>query len=145
MDFVISDTFSDSLIKLNNEEQKLTRITAFDLQMNPAGNGNSFHKLDRAKDPNFWSVRVSSDLRLIVHRTANSLMLCYVDHHDKAYEWAAKRKIEQHPQNGKPRLIVLEEVIREIIVHQVKTVAKPFFEHVSDEDLIRYGVPAEFF
>ena len=144
MDFVISDTFSDSLIKLNNEEQKLTRITAFDLQMNPAGNGNSFHKLDRAKDPNFWSVRVSSDLRLIVHRTANSLMLCYVDHHDKAYEWAAKRKIEQHPQNGKPRLIVLEEVIREIIVHQVKTVAKPLFEHVSDEDLIRYGVPAEY-
>ena len=144
MDFVISDTFSDSLARLNNEEQKLTRITAFDLQMNPAGNGNSFHKLDRAKDPNFWSVRVSSDLRLIVHRTANSLMLCYVDHHDKAYEWAAKRKIEHHPQNGKPRLIVLEEVIREIIVHQVKTVAKPMFEHILDEDLIKYGVPDEY-
>lgn len=45
----------------------------------------SFHKLDRAKDPNFWSVRVSRDIRLIVHKTAGSLLLCYVDHHDQAY------------------------------------------------------------
>ena len=32
------------------------------------GNGLSFHRIDRAKDPNFWSVRVNADLRLIVHR-----------------------------------------------------------------------------
>ena len=30
----------------------------------------SFHKLAKAKDKNFWSVRVSSDIRLIVHKTA---------------------------------------------------------------------------
>jgi hypothetical protein len=35
-----------------------------------------FHKLDRTRDPNFWSVRVSRDIRLIVHRTAPSLLLC---------------------------------------------------------------------
>jgi mRNA-degrading endonuclease RelE of RelBE toxin-antitoxin system len=46
----------------------------------------SFHKLDRAKDKNFWSVRVSSDIRLIVHKSAASILLCFVDHHDKAYD-----------------------------------------------------------
>jgi hypothetical protein len=46
------------------------------------------HKLDRAKDKKFCSVRVNQDLRLIVHRTAGSLLLCYVDHHDDAYAWA---------------------------------------------------------
>ena len=28
-----------------------------------------FHKLAKAKDRRFWSVRVSSNLQLIVHRT----------------------------------------------------------------------------
>lgn len=44
----------------------------------------NFHKLDKAKDKNFWSVRVNADIRIIVHKTAGSLLLCYVNHHDKA-------------------------------------------------------------
>jgi mRNA-degrading endonuclease RelE of RelBE toxin-antitoxin system len=86
--FRISDTFTDSLAKLQSDEQKAVKTTAFDLQMDPASPGMQFHKLDRAKDKNFWSVRVSSDIRLIVHKTDASLLLCYVDHHDKAYQWA---------------------------------------------------------
>ena len=51
------------------------------MQMNPASPGLSFHKLDKCKDKNFWSIRASDDIRVIVHKTNNSLMLCYVDHH----------------------------------------------------------------
>ena len=87
MEFRISDTFTDSLARLTADEQKAAKTTAFDLQMNPANPGMQFHRLDRARDSNFWSVRVSQDIRLIVHRTATSLMLCYVDHHDRAYDW----------------------------------------------------------
>ena len=59
MDFLIADTFTDSLAKLNGEEQKAIKTTAFDLQLNPENPGLSFHKLDRAKDKYFWSVRVT--------------------------------------------------------------------------------------
>ena len=83
MEFRIADTFTDSLARLTGDEQKAVKTTAFDLQLNPANPGMSFHKLDKAKDKNFWSVRVSSDIRLIVHKTHGSLLLCYVDHHDK--------------------------------------------------------------
>lgn len=86
MEFRIADTFTDSLARLTGDEQKLAKTTAFDLQMNPASPGLSFHKLDKAKDKRFWSVRVSSDLRLIVHKTDASFLLCFVDHHDNAYE-----------------------------------------------------------
>ena len=144
MNFCIADTFSASLARLTNDEQKIIKTTAFDLQVNPAGNGNSFHKLDRAKDQNFWSVRASSDLRIIVHRTSESLMLCYADHHDKAYEWASKRKIEIHPQTGVPQLIELKETIREIVVQQQTTVSPPIFAAISDDDLAKYGVPVDF-
>jgi mRNA-degrading endonuclease RelE of RelBE toxin-antitoxin system len=78
MEFRIADTFVDSLAKLTNQEQKAVKTTVFDLQINPASPGLRFHKLDRAKDPNFASVRVSRDIRLIVHRSQGNLFICYV-------------------------------------------------------------------
>ena len=76
----------------------------------------SFHKLDKAKDKNFWSVRVNSDIRLIVHRSDASLLLCYVDHHDKAYDWAERRKLETHPKTGAAQLVEIRETVKEIVV-----------------------------
>ncbi len=98
MQFLIADTFTDSLTKLNNHEQKAVKTTVFDLQVNPANPGMQFHRIDAAKDKNFWSVRVTSDIRLIVHKTSSSFLVCYVDHHDKAYDWAERRKLETIPK-----------------------------------------------
>jgi hypothetical protein len=75
MDFRIADTFTDSLARLTGTEQKAVKTTAFDLQLDPSAPSMRFHRIDRAKDPNFWSVRVNADIRLIVHRTAASLLL----------------------------------------------------------------------
>jgi Rad3-related DNA helicase len=149
MNFLISDTFTDSLTRLTGDEQKAVKTTAFDLQMNPAGNGMSFHKLDKAKDKNFWSVRVNGDIRLIVHKSTGSLLLCYVDHHDKAYDWAERRKLETHPQTGAAQIVEIRETVKKIevpvYVHtELKPETKPaIFAHKSDEELLTYGVPAE--
>lgn len=90
MEFRIADTFTDSLAKLRNQEQKAVKIAALDLQLDPTKPGLRFYKLDRAKDPNFWSVSANMDVRLIVHRTDTSLLLCYAGHHDDAYTWAQR-------------------------------------------------------
>lgn len=146
MDFRIADTFTDSLARLTGEEQKAVKTTAFDLQLNPASPGMSFHKLDKAKDKSFWSVRVSSDIRIIVHRSDSSLLLCYVDHHDKAYAWAERRKLETHPKTGAAQLVEIRETVQEVLVPvyvQQKPDAVPLFSGVSDDELLSYGVPPE--
>ena len=154
MEFRIADTFTDSLARLTGEEQKAVKTTAFDLQLNPANPGLSFHKIDKAKDKNFWSVRVSRDIRLIVHKSAASLLLCYVDHHDNAYDWAQRRKLETHPKTGAAQLVELRETVKEIVVPvYVQTELalapaqtaerKPIFAGISDDELLGYGVPAE--
>jgi mRNA-degrading endonuclease RelE of RelBE toxin-antitoxin system len=66
MNFRIADTFTQSLARLTNDEQKAVKTTAFDLQLDPTGKGLSFHKLDKVRDKNFWSIRVTSDIRLIL-------------------------------------------------------------------------------
>src|SRR6266853_5442963 len=116
MEFRIADTFTDSLVRLTGDEQKAVKTTAFDLQLNPANPGMSFHRLDKAKDKNFWSVRVSGDIRLIVHKSDASLLLCYVDHHDKAYIWAERRRLETHPKTGAAQLVELRETVKEIVI-----------------------------
>jgi mRNA-degrading endonuclease RelE of RelBE toxin-antitoxin system len=149
MDFRIADTFTDSLAKLTGEEQKAVKTTAFDLQLNPINPGMSFHKLEHGRDPRFWSVRVSSDLRLIVHRTDASLLLCYVDHHDKAYGWAERRKLETHPKTGAAQLVEVRETVQEIWVPKVVKAEAPgppqplLFAHISGDTLLGFGVPPE--
>ena len=119
------DTFTDSLSKLTAQEQKAVKTTAFDLQLDASTPGLSFHKLDRAKDPNFWSVRVNADIRLIVHRSQSSLLLVYVDHHDDAYKWAERRKIERHPTTGAMQLVEVRERIEEVEIYQPKAAPEP--------------------
>src|SRR5271157_649476 len=116
MEFRIADTFTDSLARLTSDEQKAVKMTAFDLQLDPASPGMSFHKLDKAKDKNFWSLRVNADVRLIVHKTPGSLLLCYVDHHDKAYGWAERRKLQTHPKTGAAQLVEIRETVQEILI-----------------------------
>jgi len=147
----ISDTFTQSLGKLNGEEQKSTKTTAFDLQLDPSNPGMQFHRIDKCKDKHFWSVRINRDLRLIVHKSDSSLLLCYVDHHDKAYAWAERRKIEIHPRTGAAQLVEIRETIQEILVpNYVNTpFTKPksddrrLFNGISEDELLSYGVPTE--
>ncbi len=151
MDFLIADTFTDSLARLTGEEQKAVKTTAFDLQLDPASPGMKFHKLTKAKDRNFWSVRVTADIRLIVHKTADSLLLCYVDHHDKAYVWAERRKLQTHPRTGAAQIVEIRETVQEVFVPRYVDVETPqpvamkksLFATLPDEDLLGYGVPLD--
>jgi mRNA-degrading endonuclease RelE of RelBE toxin-antitoxin system len=153
MEFRIADTFTDSLSRLTTQEQKAAKTTAFDLQLDASAPGLSFHKLDRAKDPNFWSVRVNADIRLIVHRTQSSLLLVYVDHHDDAYKWAERRKIERHPTTGAMQLVEVRERVEEVEILKPKEVAGPvapapaakpkLFDNLRKFELMGFGVPEE--
>ena len=157
MNFRIAETFQDSLTKLAAQDQKAAKLAAYDLQVNPANPGLKFHRIQAAKDPNFWSIRAGSNLRLIVHKTQSSFLLCYADHHDAAYQWAEKRKIEQHPKTGATQIVEIRERIEVIPVYrQVEmelapeepsqsppTPQAPVFEGITGEQLLEYGVPGE--
>ena len=149
MQFRIADTFTSSLAKLTSDEQKAIKTTAFDLQMDPSQPGLQFHRLDGGRDRNFWSVRVSRDIRIIVHRTQSSLMLCYVDHHDEAYRWAERRKLETHPNTGAAQLVEVRETVEEVAVHvyveeELQAPPKPRpAAGMPAGRLLSYGVPVE--
>jgi len=159
MRFLIADTFTAAMARLNGQEQKAAKITVYDLQQDPASPGLQFHRIDNSKDRNFWSVRVNRDIRLIVHKTGQSMLVCYVGHHDDAYKWAERRKIETHPATGAAQIVEVRERVEEIAVPAPQVhggeagqpVAapdgmpdeEPIFGGLSPDDFLGIGVPEE--
>lgn len=151
MRFCIADSFPKALARLPAQDQKTVKTTVFDLQMDPANPGLQFHRIDKSKDENFWSVRVSRDIRLIVHKTEDSFLICYVDHHDTAYEWAERRRIETHPRTGAAQIVEVRERVQEILVPKhIEAAGAPvpaapilLFDRYTDDELLAYGVPAD--
>ena len=113
-EFVIAETFFAALARLDGAEQKSAKITAMDLRMDPSAPGLQLHRIDRSRDANFWSVRASRDIRLIVHKTAASFLLAYVGHHDDAYTWAERRRIEAHPRTGAIQIVEVRERVEDL-------------------------------
>lgn len=127
------------------------KTSVVDLQIDPTGKGQSFHRVERAKDPNFWSVRVSRDLRLIVHKTASSLLIAYVDHHDDAYAWAQRRRIEAHPTTGAIQIVEIRERVEEAMLPAAPQLPFPdapvsalrLFAKLTEAELLSIGVPTD--
>ena len=115
MNFLIADTFTSSFNRLSGLDQKAVKASVFDLQMDPSGNGLQLHRIDKSKDLNFWSARVNRDIRLIVHKTGESLLVAYVGHHDDAYAWAERRRIEAHPRTGAVQIVEVRERVEEVV------------------------------
>jgi len=147
MNFLLADTFADSLTRLTTQEQKSVKTSVFDLQMDPSHPGLQMHRLENARDPDFWSARVSRDIRLIIHRSGQSLLVCYVGHHDAAYSWAERRKLTTHPKTGALQIVEIRELVQEIPVYVQAEIAMPaealLFTDISEEILLSYGVPPE--
>ena len=148
MIFLLADTLTKALTKLTNAEQKRVKLTCFDLQQDPTGHGLRKHRIAHAKDPGFWSARVSRDLRLILHQTGKSLLACYVGHHDDAYAWAGRRRLETHPRTGAAQLVEVRETVAEDPrtadqnpPEAPRSADRPIFRGETDERLLSFGVP----
>ena len=163
MEFRIADSFTGALARLSRDEQKAVKTSAFDLQTNPTNPGLQLHRIDASKDSNFWSCRVNRDIRIIVHKTEQSFLLAYVDHHDEAYKWAERRRIEAHPKTGAIQIVEVRERVEEVAVRKPqqmpldlgdaitsiqitpKRIALPvkLFASLSKDDLLSIGVPVD--
>lgn len=140
----IADTFTDALTRLTGQEQAAVKQAAFDLQVNPASPGLSLHRVDRARDKDFWTARVNRDIRIVLHKRGSDTLLAWVGHHDDAYRWAERRRLEVHPTTGAAQLVEVRERVQEIVVPvTAPTAHPPLFARTPEATLLLCGVPAD--
>lgn len=130
---------------------------------NPTSPGINYEKIVNAFDSNIRSVRIDETYRGIVlkPKSSNVYLLLWVDHHDDAYRWAVRKKCIINSQTGSIQVFDVEEnnesmpfknVIKEseatssnTTVDEAQNISSedPIFKNISDELLIKIGVPDE--
>lgn len=146
MTVLIAQSFQKSLSKLTAQEQAAVKVTAYDIQSDPDTSGLSLHRIDRCRDPDFWSVRVNRDIRIVLHKRGSDTALVYVGHHDDAYDWAERHRLDRHPTTGAAQIVEIRETVEEIVVRRYveEAARKPLiFASESDDGLRSWGVPED--
>ncbi len=144
MTFRIADTFTAALDRLTAPEKAAAKQAAFDLQVDPSAPGLSLHRVDRSRDRDFWTARVTRDLRIVLHKRGADTLLAWVGHHDAAYKWAERRRLETHPATGAAQLVEVRERVEEIAVPVAVPAARPpLFARTPEATLLLCGVPAD--
>ncbi|HPT62627.1 MAG TPA: DNA helicase UvrD, partial [Bacillota bacterium] len=139
----ISADFFTAFAGLPRQQQARVRDFITKFRANPRSPGINYEKIQNAYDPNMYSVRIDDTYRGIVVRQERSgvYLLLWIDHHDRAYDWACRKRCKVHPTTGTVQVFDVQETVV-TATDQIET-DKGLFGHVTDEQLLRLGVPSE--
>ena len=135
----ISSDFLTAFARLPRQVQG--KVTEFvnKFRNNPLSPGINYEKLNAGIDKKIYSVRIDDTYRGIVVRQQETgvYLLLWVDHHDEAYQWAARKRCDVNPKTGAIQVYDVQ-----IVVENVPASAKAFlFAGAKDEELLKLGVP----
>lgn len=135
----ISSDFLTAFAKLPRQVQG--KVTEFvnKFRNNPMSPGLNYEKLNSGSDKKIYSVRIDDTYRGIVVRQPESgvYLLLWVDHHDEAYRWAARKRCEVNPQTGAIQVFDMQTVAEKTSTPEKVSL----FVKITDEELLKLGVP----
>jgi len=138
-------SFRKALRQLDNQSVGAIQKAIMDFEENPKSPSLNFEPLHGgARD--FHSIRASRDLRIILAKvsgeggTHDHWLAVYVDHHDKAYDWAQNRSLQYIDQTQTFNILVNpgEEMETQ---PQVSHAQHQTIERLTDHQLFQLGVP----
>jgi hypothetical protein len=139
----IADEFLDAFARIPRAQQKKVREFTAKFQADPKSAAINYEKIHRVKDDRLRTVRIDQQYRAVVLHPAQGdvYILLWVDNHDEAMKWAAKRTFEINPRTGALQVISVEEV-GPPVAQGTKGTDKPgLFEPIDDDDLLSLGIP----
>ena len=139
-----SDAFFGALTKLQPNIQAKVNQLVLKFQTNPKSPGLNFEKLNAVKDKNMRSIRVDQAYRVILSapEEGNVYLFLWVDHHDKAYDWAANHQCKVNPNTGSIQLYSTQTDSVGFVTPDKET-RKGLFDALKDKQLLKFGVPEE--
>jgi mRNA-degrading endonuclease RelE of RelBE toxin-antitoxin system len=107
---------------------------------NPTQPGINYEKINAAMDDKICSVRIDDTYRGIVARQEETgvYLLLWVDHHDEAYAWAARKKCTENNLTGNIQVVDVIADVAEESSGQLN-----LFSMVGNDSLIALGIPEE--
>ena len=140
-----SSDILDAVARLPKAQQKKVNKFLVDFQKNPKGSGLNFERINGAADDRLRSVRIDQTYRAIIKQpeSGNLYLVVWVDHHDAAYDWAARKKVIVNPDTGGIQVFTASHGVEEKTPADVAPSQPQLFGDLRDRELKRLGVPEE--
>ena len=108
----------------------------------PSANGLNLETVEGAKDSSIKSLRVDQGYRAIAFEVGRDTMFVHVNEHDKAYRWAAGRRVKLDPSTNRVRIIEELDSTQSVLGDRAPSV-EGLFKDIADKRLIALGVSQE--
>ena len=145
MKLLFYDKFFDSLINLPKGVQKKVVEFQKKFRENSKSAGIHLEPISTFKDKSLRSARVDQTYRAIIKapESGDIYYLLWVDHHDKAYQWATNKVFQWNDETQSMQMFTAPEALAEnkIIGIQKDFKYVPFFSKIKKEKLLKIGVP----
>ena len=150
MRLFLSDSFFDKFTELPRNIQQ--KVRDFQKKFRQNSQSISIHlEPIHVKDASLRSARVCDGYRAILGALGNdNFMLLYVDNHDEAYRWARNKKFVWNEHTQSCQIIPVQDgdeaaavAPSPVTADTQAAEAECLFGHVSDESLLKIGVPEQ--
>ncbi|HPE69725.1 MAG TPA: 3'-5' exonuclease, partial [Thermotogota bacterium] len=138
----ISHDFLTAYANIPKNEQKKVADFISKFQQNPRSPGIHYEPIETAQDKNLKSVRIDQDYRGIVHHAGRGrvFLLLWVDVHDKAYDWALRKRCEVNRLTGTLQVF---DVVQGQQTLPPSAEPQGLFGAISSSKLQQMGVPED--
>ncbi|AFY71947.1 UvrD/REP helicase (plasmid) [Thalassoporum mexicanum PCC 7367] len=141
----ISDDFFDAYSRLPRSIQSKVSEFINRFRQSPTSPGINYESIRNGKDKRMKSARIDQTYRAIVLKPekGNVYILLWVDHHDKAYDWAQRKTCMVNEVSGALQIIDVEQAksTTEQLIQANHNKKNSRFQKIKDKHLMQLGVP----
>src|SRR5947209_5744811 len=140
----IGSEFLDAFARIPRAQQKKVREFTEKFRANPKATSINYEKIHSARDDKVRTVRIDQKYRAVVlHPDQGDVyLLAWVDNHDEAMAWAAKRSFDINPVTGALQVVNVTEVEQVVPPRRGRKRQPGLLESHGDDLLLSFAVPA---
>src|SRR3954453_13600261 len=134
----IGSDFLEAFARVPRAQQRKVRAFTEKFKADPKSSAINYEKIHGVKDPKVRTVRIDQKYRaVILHPDQGDVyILTWVDNHDEAMAWAAKRTFDINPVTGALQVVSLSEVEQTVQLTGKKKVG--LLDAIGDDDLLSF-------
>ncbi len=140
----IASEFLDAYARIPRAQQKKVREFTEKFRDNPASAAIHYEKIQAVHDEKVRTVRIDQKYRAVVlHPDQGDVyVLVWVDNHDEAMAWAARKSFEVNPVTGALQVVSLDAADRPVPRSENAPQPAGLMDRFDEDVLLSFGVPA---
>jgi UvrD/REP helicase N-terminal domain/UvrD-like helicase C-terminal domain len=139
----IASEFLDAYARIPRAQQRKVREFTEKFRSNPGAASINYEKIHGVRDEKVRTVRIDQKYRAVVlhPEQGDVYVLVWVDNHDEAMAWAARKDFDINPVTGALQVVGVDEAERAVTMDGGDGRSPGLLDRFSDDVLLSFAVP----